>query len=169
MVGMGHLKVVEARQYAEAHALIRKACDDAFDVSENRGNCSGFVKAVATELGIPMQGQANDIYNDIQKDPWRFLGRGDTGATAAVYAARQGFLVIAAWKNESGHGHVAVVTDWTGLGRTGAPTSRNVLASWGVLNLPDKAQNHGLIRESFSPREKLPDVIFASQYIAKFR
>jgi hypothetical protein len=169
MAGMGDLKVAEAQQYAEAHARIRKACDTAFGVSENRANCSGFVKAVASDLGIPIQGQANDIYDQIQKDPWRLLGRGDTGATAAVYAARQGFLVVAAWKNDEGNGHVAVVTDWNALGRTGAPTSRNVLASWGVLKLPDKAQNHGLIRESFDPKKKLPDVIFASRYIAKFR
>jgi hypothetical protein len=164
---MGDVKIAEARQYAQAHARLRKACDDAFSVADNRGNCSGFVKAVAFDLGIPIEGQANAIYDEIQKDPWRVLGRGDTGATAAVYAARQGFLVVAAWKNEDGNGHVAVVTDWTALGRTGAPTSRNVLASWGVLNLPDKAQNHGLIRESFDPKKKLPDVIFASQYIAK--
>ena len=84
---------------------------------------------------------------------------------SGVYYARQGFLVIAAWKNDSGNGHVAVVTDITDLQKNKLfLTDRNVAASWGVLNLPDLAQLNGPLRGTFGG-DKRDDVIYAAAYI----
>jgi hypothetical protein len=172
---MGDVKAAEARDYANAHARILAACEVAFKSEANQANCSGFVKAVGTTLGIPVgttgSGQANDIYDEIGKPPWMPLGESEEGARRAIYAARQGFFVIAAWKSEAGkNGHVAVVTDLANLDRkTTQVTTRNILASWGVLDHSDLARLGGSIRESFSVTKKLPKVRYAAQYIRKFR
>jgi hypothetical protein len=172
MAGFGDLKVAEARGYEEAHKVVLDACASAFSDDDNKGNCSGFVKAVGDKRGIQVgttgQGQANDIYDEISGSPWLDLGQGHAGAVKAAYYARQGYFVVAAWKSDSGNGHVAVVTDLKNLQSRGALTDRNVAASWGVLNHADLAQNGGAIRESFGP-DKRDTVRYAAQYIKKWR
>lgn len=175
-MGMGDLKIAEARGYERAHRQILDACSKAFKSDSNKANCSGFVKAVARELGIVAignlgAGRANDIYQELEKRPWIPLGKGRAGAVEAAYAAREGSFVVAAWKNPSGSGHVAVVTDLdlANLKIEGAVSDRNVLASWGVLDHKDLAKNGGLIRTTFNPTNKLPDVIYAWHPIMRFQ
>ncbi len=172
MSGMGDLKVAEARDYKTLHKLILKACSSSF-TAENKGNCSGFVKAVGSRLGIRVgttgAGQANDIYSEIAQPPWYQLGKGEKAAVKAAHYAKCGFLVIAAWKSEAGNGHVAVVTDIRDLAKTTINlTDRNVAASWGVLDHEELAQNNGRIRESFG-QGKRDEVRYAAHFLSKFR
>jgi hypothetical protein len=172
-MGMGDVKVSEARAYEGLHRLILKACADAFEIAANRANCSGFVKDVGNRLGISIGGtgvgQANDIYSEIDGAPWYLLGHGAPAAVKAAYWARQSYFVVAAWKHPDGHnGHVAVVTDLRDLQqRVAALTDRNVAASWGVLNREDLAQDNGPIRESFGTLKR-PNVKYAARFINKF-
>src|ERR1700680_5213185 len=43
---------------------------------DNKGDCSAFVKAVAHDLTLDVNGQANNIYDQISKSPWINLGVG---------------------------------------------------------------------------------------------
>lgn len=84
------------------------ACKKVWD--DHRSDCSGFVKAVATELGVSITGQANDIVAAIRSDAWEKLADG----VAAKAAAEAGKLVIAGLlgkeqEKPSVHGHVVVV------------------------------------------------------------
>jgi hypothetical protein len=169
MTGMGDLKQAEREQNRRLNALITKACADAFALAANRGNCSAFVRDVASRLGITIIGQqANDIYAEIQRSPWILLGTGNQGALKAPYHALQGFLVIAAWKNQSGNGHVAIVHDLRDLSdKIAAISDRNLAASWGVLDIPANAQFNGRLRDSFSAT-KLTSTVYATRFITKF-
>jgi len=171
-MGMGDLKVAESRQSAELHQTILDACSAALSNEENQANCSGFVKDAASKLGIKVgttgNGQANDIFDEIDSSPWIPLGTGHAAAVKAAYYALEGFFVIAAWRNDSGNGHVAVVTDLVGLQNRGAVSDRNVAASWGVLNNADLAQENGPIRESFGSGKR-EHVKYAAQFINKFK
>lgn len=79
--------------------------------TKNKNNCSGFVKAVAKALGIPLPetANANEIVDAISKD-WKAV---DSGAEAAQLAGT-GAFVLAGLKG-SDHspartsGHVAIV------------------------------------------------------------
>jgi hypothetical protein len=77
------------------------ACEKHWE--DYKTDCSGFVKAVAAELGITLRGQANDITDQIQKHPWTVL---KDGAEAALQATKA--FVVAGLK-ASPHGHVVVV------------------------------------------------------------
>lgn len=74
----------------------------------HKSNCSGFVRAVAQQLGVSLSGLANNIVDQIQAAPWITLGAG-AGKQAAQKAA-EGYLVIGGLK-ASGHGHVVVVVE----------------------------------------------------------
>jgi hypothetical protein len=169
MAGMGDLKQVEREQNRRLNALITKACADAFASTVNRGNCSAFVRDVGRRLGITIIGQqANDIYFEIQRAPWALLGIGNQGALKAPYQALQGFLVVAAWRNPSGNGHVAIVHDLRDLSsKIAAISDRNIAASWGVLDTPHSAQLNGRIRDSFSTT-KLASTVYAARFITRF-
>ncbi|MDH5180161.1 MAG: hypothetical protein OEZ39_16000 [Gammaproteobacteria bacterium] len=71
---------------------------------KNKLNCSGYVKDIATDLGISLSGQANDIIDQIQKAPWKTL---KTGVDARLQATN-GMFVIAGLKDQP-NGHVAVI------------------------------------------------------------
>src|SRR5947207_2762328 len=43
---------------------------------DNQGDCSGFVSAVAHDLGFSLDGNANAIYTQIAKTPWVPIGVG---------------------------------------------------------------------------------------------
>lgn len=109
---------------------ITAVCERVWDV--HKSDCSGFAKAVATELGVTLTGQANQIVGDIRSDTWEKLADG----VAAKAAADEGKLVIAGLlgseqQNPSDHGHVVVVVSgelahgkyptayWGKLGDTG--------------------------------------------------
>lgn len=86
-----------------------------------KGDCSGYVKAVAADLGVALSGQANDIVVALRTS-WTKL---DGGAAAAA-AAERGRLVIGGLE-DSPHGHVVVVVKGP-LNRGKYPT-----AYWGQL------------------------------------
>jgi hypothetical protein len=109
----------------------------------HKKDCSGFLKAVASELGISLTGQANAIIDTIQKSPWIVLGSGAEAQQKAV----NGMLVVAG-KKASGHGHVAIVVPgplshgkyptayWGSLG--GTPKKNTTLNwSWSKIDRDD--------------------------------
>lgn len=92
-----------------------------------KSDCSGFVKAVAHELGANLQGDANEISSFIQQLPQTT----NEGITAAAWAS-EGKLMLAGLKGEDHqpprtHGHVVVVV--------AGPLAHNKYPSayWGML------------------------------------
>src|SRR5665213_1442996 len=71
----------------------------------HKSDCSGFAKAVATDIGVSLSGMANDIVDEIQQLPWSTTLDG----VEAGQQAEAGLFVIAGLK-EDPHGHVVVVT-----------------------------------------------------------
>ena len=100
------------------------ACEANF--AAHTSDCSGFLKAVASALGIQVTGMADDIVNAIQAAPWTTLADG----VAAKAQADQGFFVVGGLQ-DTPHGHVVVVVQgplahdkyptayWGRLGATG--------------------------------------------------
>jgi hypothetical protein len=84
-------------------------------------DCSGFVKAVALELGVTLIGQANDIVDQIGGAPWVPLAN---GVDAAV---KSGLGLVVAGLKDNPHGHVVVVVPGP-LAHGAYPT-----AYWGQL------------------------------------
>jgi hypothetical protein len=82
--------------------LIINACEAEFQ--NHIADCSGFAKAVASELSITLTGMANDIVDQIQTAPWTLLPDG----IAAKAQADAGNFVIGGLKDDP-HGHVVVV------------------------------------------------------------
>jgi hypothetical protein len=99
---------------------VTEACDKWWDTY--KADCSGFAKAVAKEVGVPLSGQANDIVVAMQKDPWKPLA---SGKEAKDYA-ELGFFVLGGLK-ATPNGHVVVVVKGP-LNREKYPT-----AYWGRL------------------------------------
>jgi hypothetical protein len=86
------------------------ACEKNWDA--HKGDCSGFVRAVAHDLDITLTGLADAIVGEIEAAPWTTLGAG--AAQAGHDAAEAGKLVIAGLRgadqaNPDPHGHVVVV------------------------------------------------------------
>lgn len=106
---------------------VRQACEDCFEA--HKGDCSGFARAVATELKVPLQGLANQIVETLRTGKgWTPLRDG----VAAAESAKAGKLVIGGLKgaeqaHPDPHGHVVVVVDGP-LDRNAYPT-----AYWGRL------------------------------------
>lgn len=107
-------------------------CEAHFDAYTS--DCSGFLKAVASNLGIAMAGMANDIVDEIQRAPWTPLPDG----LAAGAKADLGFFVVGGLK-DTPHGHVVVVVQGplahgkypTGYwGRFGATGMKNTTINW---------------------------------------
>ena len=88
---------------------VKEACEACFDA--HAGDCSGFVRAVASQLGVQLHGLANEIVDTIRDgDDWTPLPDG----IAAAQAAAAGKLVIGGLKGSEQarpdpHGHVVVV------------------------------------------------------------
>jgi hypothetical protein len=72
-----------------------------------RANCSGYLKQVAAQLGVPLPNvQANAIVDYLSSAPgWLQLGN---NASRASQLSTQGYFVVAGLK-ASDNGHVAVV------------------------------------------------------------
>src|SRR5690242_13325958 len=100
---------------------VATACEAHWDAFFD--DCSGFVKAVAQELGVTIDGQANDIVDAMQKFPWKFAA---SGADAALKASI-GYLVLGGLK-ASGNGHVVVIVPGVVL------DGKYPTAYWGSLN-----------------------------------
>lgn len=98
----------------------------------NQSDCSSFVNAVAKDVGIELNGDANQIFVSIKQSPWSFIGQGDHGAHLAAVAATNGDFVIGAYKNPGGHGHVAVIVDTNYHSMIAAKRER-ALAYWGQI------------------------------------
>jgi hypothetical protein len=88
---------------AESNAQkIVKLCEKHWEA--HKDNCSGFVKAVAGELGVALAGQANEIVDQMQKAPWLALKSG----VEATAHANMGKLVLGGLK-ATRLGHVVIV------------------------------------------------------------
>jgi hypothetical protein len=88
---------------AMATILVKDVCEKHWD--QWKGDCSGFLKAVASDLGITLTGQANAIIDAMGRDPWEQLG---TDADQAVNHAGMAYLVVAGLK-ATPNGHVVVI------------------------------------------------------------
>ncbi len=92
-------------------ARVRQVCEAQWDA--HKADCSGFAKAVAGALGVPLVGTANEIADALRAGAgWVVLADG----IDAARAAREGRLVVAGLRGEqqrhvSAHGHVVVVVD----------------------------------------------------------
>ena len=104
----------------DAGSRVIAACEKYWD--KYKGDCSGFVKAVAGDLGISLTGMANDIVGQIQSAPWVVLPSGVEAATKASLGFVVGGLV------DNPHGHVVVVVKGP-LAHGKYPS-----AYWGMLN-----------------------------------
>jgi hypothetical protein len=111
---------------------VREACEACFEAHND--DCSGFARAVATELGVSLQGVADQIVETLRAgEGWSSLPDG----VAAAKSAHDGKLVMAGLKGSEqahpdAHGHVVVIVDgplahgaypsayWGQLGGTGA-------------------------------------------------
>lgn len=88
---------------------VTEACEACFDA--HAGDCSGFVRAVSSQLGVQLHGLADEIVDTIRGgNGWRPLRDG----IAAAQSATAGKLVIGGLKgseqaNPDPHGHVVVV------------------------------------------------------------
>ena len=126
--------------------------------SDNKGDCSAFVRAVAHDLGLDLSGNANSIYSQITASPWNRIGIGTDAATVAGVTAGEGNLVIGAKKDQP-NGHVAVVVDYRNAFASYSPLDRNkAVAFWGSLN----SVGHEYTRITLSwTATDLKDVLFA--------
>ncbi len=103
-------------------------CEAVWDA--NKSDCNAFAKAVASGFSVALNGQANDIVDQINSEAgWSRL----TDGAAAKVAADQGKLVIGGLKGgdmtpPAAHGHVVVVISGA-LASGKYPT-----AYWGQLN-----------------------------------
>lgn len=90
---------------------VKEACEACFDA--HAGDCSGFARAVSSQLGVQLHGLADDIVNTIRGgNDWRPLPNG----IGAAESAAAGKLVIGGLKgseqsNPDPHGHVVVVVN----------------------------------------------------------
>jgi len=106
---------------------VREACEACFDTHQN--DCSGFARAVAGQLGVPLQGLADQIVDTLRTgEGWTVLADG----VAARASAQVGKFVMAGLEGSEQahpdqHGHVVVVVDGP-LAHGAYPT-----AYWGSL------------------------------------
>lgn len=115
----------------ESAALKRQAeniitsCKSRWDA--NKKDCNAFVKAVAADCAIALEGQADDIMTAIKAGNWRKEADGP----AALKAAEDGRLVIGGMTGADlgdSHGHVIVVV------AKGSDNPKYPIAYWGTLS-----------------------------------
>lgn len=135
--------------------LVAIACEKHWETYKS--DCSGFVKAVASDLGLSLTGQANDLSDQIQKSPWLKL---KDGAEAQQKAAL-GFFVLGALK-ATPNGHVVVVVPgelsggkyptayWGSLGGTGKKKT--------TINWSWTATDRDLVSYSYYPHKPFREV-----------
>ena len=101
------IPIKEVPVSSTGQTLIAKACEKHWGA--HKSDCSGFVKAVAAEIGIFLPNkQANEIIDYIS--PWAMASWWEIGSPKkAGELAEEGYFVLACLKSEP-NGHVAVVT-----------------------------------------------------------
>jgi N-acetylmuramoyl-L-alanine amidase len=105
---------------------VRQACEASF--AKHQNDCSAFAREVAEQLGVRLEGSANNIVETLRTgEGWATLRDG----AAAANSAHSGKLVIAGLHGSeqvhpSEHGHVVVVVD-------GPMEGRYPHAYWGRL------------------------------------
>jgi hypothetical protein len=116
-------------------------------------DCSGFVKAVAKNLGIILYGLANDIVDQIGSAPWVTV----TDGIQAKEKADLGYLVIGGLKDNP-HGHVVVVVKGP-LAHSKYPT-----AYWGSLRGSSSAGKDKTVNWAWNKNDR-DKVIYAYRVI----
>jgi len=104
---------------------ILNSCKNLWDA--NKKDCNAFVKAVAADCVIKLEGQADDIVGAIKTGEWRKEADGP----AALKAAEEGRLVIGGMTGADlgdGHGHVIVVV------AKASDNPKYPIAYWGTLS-----------------------------------
>ena len=107
-------------------------------------DCSGFVRSVSKDLGIPLRGNANTIIDGLNNSGAMWTKLGHDGSKAQWYANR-GYFVVAGLKERS-HGHVVVIVSaaksqhypvgyWGRLGATGRKDT-TINWAWKHAELP---------------------------------
>ena len=130
---------------------------------DNQGDCSGFVRAVAHDLGFALAGNANAIYTQIAKAPWVQIGVGTKASVIAGISAGEGKFVVAAEQSQ-GNGHVAVVVDYRNAFDSYAQVDREkAVAFWGKLHSVGKEYER--ITSSWTAAD-LERVLFAYQIVS---
>jgi cell wall-associated NlpC family hydrolase len=90
----------------------------------HKSDCSGYVRAVAADLGIPLHGFANQLVDYWSRSPsWVTLGN---DAARASELAAQGYFVVAGKKEKEGHGHVVIIVP-------GRSSQGDAMGYWGTL------------------------------------
>lgn len=131
-LGNCSLADVGGAEMAANRSRVIAACSKHWDA--NKGDCSGFVRAVSKELGFTLTGQANDIFQEIQSYPWTRIGVGARASSIAGITASEGKFVVAAMTGTP-HGHVAIVVDYRNAFDSYPPSERSkAVASWGALH-----------------------------------
>lgn len=120
-------------QTAISSQKIIESCNANFEA--NKSDCSGFVKAVASNFSVNLTGQADNIVDQIKGSGWTQLGH---DGVKAKEKADNGWLVIAGLKSSENvppqaNGHVAIVVSGV-LAHQKYPTGY-----WGKLNDPGNA------------------------------
>jgi hypothetical protein len=145
---------------SDQRSRVIRLCETLWEKSDYKQNCSAFVKAVAAELQIPLSGQANDIYEHIQKAPWTYCGEGGHGSVVAGITASEGKFVVGA-SQDLPNGHVAIMVDYSNK-------SSRAKAYWGRLPGPGLTEEqrsnvtgkrYANSTESWGPKRK---VIYAA-------
>src|SRR5438093_10296126 len=83
-----HPQNVGGAERASRRSRIVAACTKHWPGEDH--NCSGFVKAVAADLGISLSGQANEIYDQIKSRSWTSIGTGVSASRIAGLSAAEG-------------------------------------------------------------------------------
>lgn len=104
------------KSFGSRHDFLVSTADDIIAICErkwdtNKSDCNAFVKAVATDYGISLNGLADEIVTTILGAGWEQLGKDGVAAKAA---ADSGKLVIGGLKGSDhnpprDHGHVVIV------------------------------------------------------------
>jgi hypothetical protein len=120
--------------------LVEQACIDLFEA--NKDDCSKFAKAIASRFRIDLIGQADDIFSQIQQEPWTPVPGTDLEAAAnAAGFATQGYLVMGALRSGDlgeSHGHVVVVVAGPLVGGS------YPLAYWGSIDQGHEGAHRGV-------------------------
>jgi hypothetical protein len=112
--------ISEGKNMATNAEKVIAACDAEWDTWKS--DCSGFAKAVGRQLGIHLQGKANELIDSLNYLPyWKPLGT-DPGSASTM--AAQGYFVIGGLKTKP-NGHVVVVVS--------SAVEKHPVAYWGRL------------------------------------
>jgi hypothetical protein len=130
---------------------------------DNQGDCSGFVRAVAQDLGFALSGNANAMYTQISKDPWIRIGIGTQASATAGITAGEGKFVVAAEQGQK-NGHVAIVVDYRNAFDSYSQVDRDkAVAFWGKLH--STGAEYERITRSWTATD-LERVLFAYQIVS---